>query len=150
MAFLDLWRGHPGNNGLPLGWCPEPEGGLRGVQSAAAVRTALACVADLAPIGPEGESAAALAAQLESAVIPGFGPRRVVRAPDVSAFLQAVFGQTGVIYARAAGARQCPDHIDVWNGYRSATRGLAQWTGALEQAGQQGCGPSEIWFWPLA
>ena len=146
MAFLELWRAHPGNNGSARGWHPEVPGEEgRGVDAAMALSQALGQVKLLPQLLADARpTAAGVASLLDRAGVKDFGPRQVVTARNVSAFLQAVFGQTGVIFAAGGG-----DHIDVWNGYRSASLGLAQWTGRVDGTASLG-GTNEIWFWPLA
>ena len=150
--FLDLWRAHPGNQGAIRAWQPNrdslgaaPLGTASASHITAAITQAWPRSGTAALAAQRGVPALALAEALRDHALEGFGPCQVLKAPGVRAFLAAAFATPGLIYVRRDGTHL----IDLWNGYRSTTRGIAEWTGWLEQAAATGT-PLEIWFWPVA
>lgn len=149
VRFLDLWRAHPFNSGdVPLS-----DGERLG---AGALKTALLRAGmtelDFAPAGShaamrqQGEIADvfAIAAALDNAGRHGFGNRETLSLRGESDFFRAVFGRAGVLFHLERQPR-----VDVWNGHRSSTMGLARWVDLLTASLTQPHKASEMWFWPL-
>lgn len=114
------------------------------MNAAAALNEALARTGAAALAGQRGAEAAKLAQSMRQHVVSGFGACHILQAPGVRTFLATAFATPGMIYARSGDTHL----IDLWNGYRSTTRGIAEWTGWLEDAGKTAVA-SEIWFWPV-
>jgi hypothetical protein len=143
-TFLDLWRAQPSQPALSHAWLSSPVGGVEaGMQAADRLNEALARTGAAALAGQRGADAARIAQSLRVESVPGFATCQILKSPGVRAFLAAAFSTPGLIYARSGDEQ----FIDLWNGYRSTTRGLAEWTGWLEDSAKSGQ-PSEIWFWP--
>ena len=99
----------------------------------------------LADIGHVSESGAlVLAERLDAAQSHGFGQRETFSPQCESDVFAALIGRTGVVLNLAGEPR-----IDIWNGQRSATMGLARWVQLLTARHDASPSVPEMWFWPL-
>ena len=100
-------------------------------------------------------NASQLANAINSANIPGFQPRQIIKGEEVANFYPTLIGRTGVMFIkdywhRSSDSPGSPtgDHIDVWNGYRSSAKCLMEWfswLGYYSNYAEAG----EIWFWEV-
>ena len=141
ISFIELWRAHPFNDGGRVDWATSEVPQL----SARAMTTALvrAGLTDI-DIPFSIPSTLVLAARLDAGRCYGFGPRETLSLALESDLFRAFIGRTGVVLNPAGQQR-----IDVWNGQRSATMGLARWVQMLTAQQAAPAKALEMWFWPL-
>lgn len=165
IKFKDLWRSHPLNKSERF---PCRIGGFPTYRNQCAIRMAIALKGagvtyNMMPGGlamcrahPREEMhyirAEELARALVRANIPGIGKVEILRNPKT--YYNDLFGRTGIMlikdYWRRTGETTYAsgDHIDVWNGKRTASAWLINWFfwagyyGKYDKA-------SEIWFWEV-
>ena len=141
IRFIDLWRAHPFNAGARVDWKMSEAPQLSAqAMTTALVRTGLA---DTELLSSE-PAALVLAARLDAAGPHGFGPRETLSLHCERDVFRALVGRTGVLLNLAGEPR-----IDVWNGQRSATMGLARWVQLLTVRHDASPKAPETWFWPL-
>jgi hypothetical protein len=145
-AFVELWRAYPGREGSMQAWSSVSATGIEaGMHSAAAMNAALARTGTAGLAGQSGAAAETLAQSMRRQAAPGFGACHVLKSPNIRTFLDTAFANQGLVYAQDG-----VTHIlDLWNGYRSTTRSIAEWAGWLDDAEKAGVA-AEIWFWPVA
>ena len=141
IRFIDLWRAHPFNAGARVDWKMSEAPQLSAdAMTTALVRTGLADI-DLVTSKPAARD---LAERLDAARSRGFGPRKTLSLACESDVFRALVGRTGVLLNLAGEPR-----IDVWNGQRSATMGLARWIQLLTAHPDALPKAPETWFWAL-
>lgn len=150
IQFIDLWRAHPFNDGGRCDWLSSAAAqySTRAITTAL-VRTGVAegDVARGETAIPEyqGETGAhILASRLDAARDHGFGKRETFNPACENDVFRAIVGRTGVVLNVGHEPR-----IDVWNGQRSATMGLARWVQLLTARPGDAPNAPEMWFWPL-
>ncbi len=180
VEFKKLWYGHPINESI-MAPCIAPKElvNLEGktvrkgypvyanqcaIRMSVALRRAGVTASQLGGIAacgahPRDEmhfiNATQVANAINSANLPGFGPREVISGEDAAKFYPLVFGRTGVLFIkdywhRSSDAQDRPtgDHIDVWNGYRSSAKWLMEWFSWLGYYSNY-AGANELWFWEV-
>ena len=165
IKFKDLWASHPLNRSERF---PCRTGGFPTYRNQCAIRMSIALKGagvtyDQMPRGivtckahPKEYMhyirAEELARGLSRARIPGIGPVEIMKNPKN--YYRDLFGRTGIMLIRNYWFRtneaRSPtgDHIDVWNGSRTASAWLINWFfwagyyGGYDKA-------TEIWFWEV-
>ena len=165
IKFKDLWDNHPLNKSERF---PCRSLGFPTYRNQCAIRMSIALKAagvtyEMMPRGlvtcgahPKKEMhfirAEELAKGLTMARIPGLGKVEILRDPKT--YYRDLFGRTGIMLIRnywfRTGETREPsgDHIDVWNGQRTASAWLINWFfwagyyGGYDKA-------TEIWFWEV-
>lgn len=141
IRFLDLWRAHPCNDGSRSDWALSGAPHLSAkAMTTALVRNGLADIDHLS----RAPSPLVLATRLDAARHHGFGQRETFSLGCESDVFRALIGRTGVLLTLAA-----EPLIDIWNGQRSATMGLARWVQLLTARHADAPKAPEMWFWPL-
>ena len=145
VQFIDLWRAHPFNDGGRSDWTSSTaERHSVRATATALVRTGVVQNDFGYPQRQVEPGAHDVAARLDASRRYGFGKLEIFSPTCENDVFSAIVGRTGVVVNFGSESR-----IDIWNGQRSATMGLARWVQLLTARASDSTTAPELWFWAL-